>query len=321
MDARRFSTLHEHPRDRPACWGQINQEFFGALDVESLGTGSLDAEMLAYALGPLGVYLIEAPAHRVMRNHTRQELPIDAVYKLVLQIEGTADIEQDHQRFRLGPGDWSLYDPRVPYAITNHHRARLLAVTLPRGLFSGLRMPSLHTCQAATPALQGLYAVLGSFLKSMAEQLHTLPQGAGQSVSDTVTGLLTSTLVQHRDEQSDAQPLPAVMKARVKQFVHAHLGDPHLTLDLIAEHLRCSKRYLHRVFEDEPHTLDRFIWLTRLESCHAALQQDGPRQRSISEIAFSRGFNSGAHFCRLFKAQYGVSPSEFQRRQRPALND
>ena len=36
---------------------------------------------------------------------------------------------------------------------------------------------------------------------------------------------------------------------------------------------------------------------------------------SVSEIAFAWGFNSSAHFCRVFKAQYGVAPREFQRRE------
>ena len=40
----------------------------------------------------------------------------------------------------------------------------------------------------------------------------------------------------------------------------------------------------------------------------------GATHRSVSEIAFAWGFNSSAHFCRLFKSHYGVSPSEFRRR-------
>ena len=106
-----------------------------------------------------------------------------------------------------------------------------------------------------------------------------------------------------------------MFKARVKQFVHAHLADSELSLDHIAQQMRCSKRYLHRVFEDEAHTLDRFIWLTRLERGADALRVSAGRRSSLSEIAFAWGFNSSAHFCRVFKAQYGVSPREFQRRE------
>ena len=54
----------------------------------------------------------------------------------------------------------------------------------------------------------GLYAVLGSFLTSLADQLPSLPNAVGRSVSDTVLGLLASTLATHSDEQFGAHPVP-----------------------------------------------------------------------------------------------------------------
>ena len=199
MDAHHFSTLHEHPSERPALWGRINQGYFGALDVECLHDGTLDAELDAYQLGPLKMFMIEAPAHRVSRSDTRTQLPLDDVFKLVLQLGGLAEIRQRERVFRLHPGDWSLYDPRVPYSITNHAHSRLLAITIPRQQFKGIKMPELHTCEAQTPSMRGLYAVLGSFLTSLAEQLPTLPNGVGRPVGDTVLGLLASTLATQKD--------------------------------------------------------------------------------------------------------------------------
>ena len=314
MDAHHFSTLAEHPSERLALWGRINRDYFGALGVECLRDGPLDAELDAYKLGPLNMFMIDAPAHRVSRRDTRTELPLDDVFKLVLQIEGMGEIRQRERVFRLHPGDWSLYDPRVPYSITNQAHSRLLAITIPRQQFKGIKMPELHTCEAQTSSMRGLYAVLGSFLTSLAEQLPSLPNGVGQPVGDTVLGLLASTLATQKDEALGTMPIPGVFKARVKQYVHAHLADSDLSLDLIAQQLRCSKRYLHRVFEDEQHTLDRFIWLARLERCADALRASAGRRSSVSEIAFAWGFNSSAHFCRLFKSHFGVSPRDFQRR-------
>ena len=315
MDARHFSTLLEHPSERLAHWGRINQGYFGALEVQCLHDEPLNAALDAYKVGPLNMFMIDAPAHRVSRIDLRTEIPLDEVFKLVLQLEGVADIRQRDRVFRLHPGDWSLYDPRVPYSITNHEHSRLLAITIPRQQFKGIKMPELHTCEAQTPSMRGLNAVLGSFLTSLVEQLPSLPNGVGQSVGDTVLGLLASTLATQKDERHGAMQSPSVFKARVKQFVHAHLADSDLSLDLIAQELRCSKRYLHRVFEDDELTLDRFIWLTRLERCRDALRAAIGRPSSVSEIAFAWGFNSSAHFCRLFKAHFGFSPRDFQRRE------
>ena len=138
--------------------------------------------------------------------------------------------------------------------------------------------------------------------------LNTSCSLSASAASTVFDGLASSSL-------TGLVPVPGVLKARVKQFVHAHLADPALSLDLIAQQLRCSKRYLHRVFEDEDQTLDRFIWQMRLERCSEALRSAAGRRISVSEIAFAWGFNSSAHFCRVFKSQYGVSPREFQRRE------
>jgi len=37
------------------------------------------------------------------------------------------------------------------------------------------------------------------------------------------------------------------------------------------------------------------------------------RSLTVSEIAFSWGFNSAAHFTRAFRAKYGMAPSEYRR--------
>jgi len=314
MEHRTFETRGDAAADRAHCWGSINRGFFGELGVQCLDPGPFDATMAVYEVGPLRLFRIGAPAHRVWRDAGWHDLPTDDYYKLVLQLSGRAQIRHRERSFDLRPGDWSLYDPRAPYSITNFERAELLVMQLPRQQFKGFKVPNLHTSEAHTSALLGLSAVFGSFLRSLSEQLPALPDAVGQPVSETAIGLLASTLAAYQEGgQHDHATLPSVLKLRVKQHVQAHLGESDLTIERIALDLRCSKRYLHRVFEDEACSLDRYIWQARLERCRAALGAPATAARSISEIAFAWGFNSSAHFCRLFKSHYGVSPRDFRR--------
>jgi AraC-like DNA-binding protein len=313
MNRLHFDTLAQPASSRVDFWGHINQDFFGRLGVACLDDGPLDGQFSAYQVGPLRMFQIAAPAHRISRDRSNGELPIDDFYKLVLQLRGHAEIRQHDRAFHLRSGDWSLYDPRVPYSITNFERTELLAVQVPSEQLKGFKVTPLHTSEAHSSALTGLYAVLSSYLTSLSEQLLTLPDSVGQPLSETVLGLLASTLSQYQDDANDHTTLPAVMKARVKQYVRMHLREPDLSIDRIAQELRCSKRYLHRVFEDEDCTLERYIWQTRLERCQAALQAPSARGKSIAEIAYGWGFNSSAHFCRMFKSHFGVPPTEFLR--------
>jgi AraC-like DNA-binding protein len=58
----------------------------------------------------------------------------------------------------------------------------------------------------------------------------------------------------------------------------------------------------------------RYIQLQRLEGCKGNLENPEMNSFSATEIAFRWGFNDASHFGRCFKAQYGVTPSQYRKR-------
>lgn len=314
MDHLSFSTLDAPPPDRVACWGNICSGIFGDLGIDLPDDKPLDATLAAFEVGCLRMIRIDTTAHRAYRDSVHAEFPTDDQFKLVLQLNGRGEIRQHERAFSLQPGDWSLYDPRVPYSFTNHGRTTLLVVLIPRRLLKGFKVPSLHTCEAHSGSVLGMSSMFGSFLTSMGEQLPMLPNGVGQSMSETVLGLLTSTMAVYQEASDAHVPLPGVLMARVKQYVQTHLAEPDLSIERIARDMRCSKRYLHRVFEDADCSLERYIWQARLDRCQATLGSPDAAHKSISEVAFAWGFNSSAHFCRMFKTRFGLAPTDFRRR-------
>jgi len=108
------------------------------------------------------------------------------------------------------------------------------------------------------------------------------------------------------------KPLPQ----KIKDFIAANLHDPDLSIDAIAVALNCSKRYLHMAFASEGTTIARYIWMARLENCRRDLER--ARRGTVTDIAFSWGFNSSSHFSRLFKERFGISPSRLLQDHRAA---
>lgn len=313
MDCVRFATEGARSGDHSNRWREINRELFGPLEVDCPDGAPFDARMSSFEVGSLRMMRIKASAHRVRRDRPCSEPPASDFFKLVLQLRGRAEIRQRDQVFALHPGDWSLYDPSVPYSITNFEPCDLMVVQVPRREVRGFREPNLHTNGANAERFAGLNVVLGAFLAAMSEQLPVLPNGAGKPLGETFLGLLASALGAWQEGAPGYATLPGVLKARVKQYVWTHLGESDLCIDRIARDMRCSKRYLHRIFSDEQSTLERYIWQTRLERCHAALTAPAAQRKRVSEVAFSWGFNSTAHFCRMFKSHFGVSPRRCQR--------
>jgi AraC-like DNA-binding protein len=112
------------------------------------------------------------------------------------------------------------------------------------------------------------------------------------------------------------EPSLAATRRRIANHVSTNIDDPELSIGAIAAAIGCSRRYLHKAFDAEPETLSEMIWRSRLERCASKLRSAAMADRSITEIAFSSGFNSSPHFSRAFRARYGMAPRDWRK-----LND
>ncbi|HGH3105653.1 TPA: helix-turn-helix domain-containing protein, partial [Acinetobacter baumannii] len=71
-------------------------------------------------------------------------------------------------------------------------------------------------------------------------------------------------------------------------------------------------RHLYRLFLQENLSINKYIQLKRLEKVKADLLDKKNKQNSIAQIALKWGFWDGAHFSKIFKKTYGISPKEFR---------
>jgi len=76
--------------------------------------------------------------------------------------------------------------------------------------------------------------------------------------------------------------------------------------------MNCSKRHLHKAFSAEDDTLAQYILRQRLQGCMRELGDPASAARTITEIAFSWGFNNTAHFSRVFREHTGQTPSAYR---------
>ena len=85
----------------------------------------------------------------------------------------------------------------------------------------------------------------------------------------------------------------------------------HYTLPELAARFELSETMLKRCFRSVyGNSVHAFLKNYRLEAGAAALQQTG---RSISEIAMDVGYENPSKFTAAFRAQFGMTPSQFRR--------
>lgn len=135
--------------------------------------------------------------------------------------------------------------------------------------------------------------------------------GAGESLDDTHAEPVPQPL-----RVSEVQVLSAdqALLARVQGIIEKRIADTALSVEALAEEIGCDRSYLLRKLRtltgETPSALIRSMRLQRAEQLLRA------NAGTVSEIAYSVGFKSVAHFSNAFQERYGERPSAFAARHR-----
>ncbi|MFD0900379.1 helix-turn-helix domain-containing protein [Actinomadura sediminis] len=190
---------------------------------------------------------------------------------------------------------------------------RMLVVDFPR---TALRLPTSAVDDlVATPldAGAGLGAVLLSHLRQVLRQADTYTSTDRLALTRTTIDLITAALAHHLDAAISPPTRLQALLPQVYHFIDQHLPDPALSPNSIAAAHRISVRYLHKLFESEEATVATWIRQQRLQRCRRDLSDPRLAGRPVSAIAACWGFTDRAHFTRVFRTAFGMTPGEYRR--------
>jgi AraC-like DNA-binding protein len=136
-----------------------------------------------------------------------------------------------------------------------------------------------------------------------------LGHDVARPMEDALRGLLAAgALSLPGAEALSGETAGSARRAMIKAYALQNLGDPQLGVGSIAAAHGVDASTIHRAFDGKGETLSRWIWGQRLENAFRDLRDQAQSHRSLTDIAFSWGFNDMAHFSRAFKARFGQSP-------------
>jgi AraC-like DNA-binding protein len=150
-------------------------------------------------------------------------------------------------------------------------------------------------------------------IQTLAADISTLAPASAHAVAESVTQILIAGLTAlPAAGQQPVTQLAAYHREQIKACVRARLCDPALTVAGVAAQLRLSPSTLHRAWAGEACSIAEWIWSQRLDAARRDLCDPNLAARSVSEIAFSWGFNDAAHFSRAFRARFACSARELR---------
>lgn len=311
-----LSTEHVRPAERAGYWSDIVSRSFGRLRSATYGDDRFCGRVSQVALGDVSIARLEASAHRVVRTAGSAGASDPGYLKMVIQHRGCSVFEQNGRRAVVGPQSWSLYDTASSYTVDSPAPVTLDVLLLPRHSLIGGQTELADLLVRRLPAGAGLGRVACERIRGAVEQALAKPATIPdpEELGATLLRLVRVALL---ESAGDAKSLSRrwITRERVKEFVERRLGEPGLDAETIARALNCSKRTLHYAFEHEEISLHQHIWGLRLEAARRDLES-GRGDRSITDVAFARGFSSAAHFSRAFRARYGAIPKQWPATQR-----
>jgi len=229
---------------------------------------------------------------------------------LVIVRGGTMTMEQNRETRTFLPGEMVLFDPSRDFRQSFREATRIAALKFPRDALRerGLRY-SFRDLRSPDQMSADVNAMRDIVLHTVA-QTGTVSRSMLIRLSEQCLDLM-DLVVDERSASSSGRTTAATL-LRIKQVITRLIGDPTLSTTRIATALNMSESGLTRALKPSGLSPMRYAWSLRLE-CAARLLE-GNSQRSVQEIAYRCGFASAAHFSRVFKQHYGVTPREFSMR-------
>jgi len=233
-------------------------------------------------------------------------------FMLFLVTEGEIGVAQDGREARAQAGDMFLYDQTRPLTLTFQQRYRSWMLSIPRPMLEA----RLLRARAVTANRIAGDTALGALVGTTLRQLDGFGADTRAEIADRIAASTVDIVATALDGETGGGTADYSgqhrLLANAEGFLRANLHDTELTIETIARALNTSPRTLNRAFAGEGTTPMRWLWRQRLEACNRALA-DG-RVASVTEAAFSFGFNDVSHFSRAFKKAFGKSPRVIRRR-------
>jgi AraC family transcriptional regulator, positive regulator of tynA and feaB len=258
---------------------------------------------------------------RSLANTTRAEVRTaaggQALFLLVLQLEGNSTHRQDEREARLAAGDFTICANTRPHEVAFPVASRHLVIDIPDSLMRRHLACPDDVVAVRMSGSRGMTGVLSNFIKSF----WTCRSTAGDPtvavrMAYTLLDLIAAAYSVSPHARHEQSSLVAAHRVRIIEYIEAHLRDPQLSPTTVARACKITARYLHHLFTSGSETVTQYIQRRRLEECARALIAAPVRGRLVTEIAFDYGFNSLTHFGRVFRNQFGLTPSEYRRAAR-----
>jgi AraC-like DNA-binding protein len=208
----------------------------------------------------------------------------------------------------LQPGQALVHDLARPFCSTSSGFS-YFGVTVQRRRVVRALGPRAERFAGQAPMLDaGSCALLYGHAAGLVEGGTMLSQTTLQASLDFLGNVVLEALGRKYADVFPTRRSHRDLAMAAKRLVIERLDDPTLSVESIARFLGVSRSVLYAAFRGEAQGIAAFVTMARLDRACDLLAKDD--RRLVGEVAFACGFDSMSTFNRLFRRQFGRTPSQ-----------
>lgn len=276
--------------------------------------GDVHARLGLWDLGSATVFTTRASGIRLLRTVRHAKQDVMPVVALSVQLRAHGRHAQLARQEVVAPGELMAVDLSAPYDFSWSGDGAAGCVQIP---IDELGLP-VDVIRRAVGNVRGspLYRLVCRHVAQVAADADRVCADPGAPALGAASIELARALLVSAAHVDAREVLADTLLTRVRAYVRQHLTDPDLGPVAIAAAHNVSLRHLYKVCARAGLSLEQWIIAERLRGARDELVAPESTQRAIGVVARRWGFRDPTHFARRFRAEYGMTPSEWRREQR-----
>ncbi|MFB0613936.1 AraC-like ligand-binding domain-containing protein [Aurantiacibacter poecillastricola] len=310
-----FLTTEGLPKiGRASAWGELYASRMSQCVFTPRVQDNFEAQLHIGQLGPVKLArltLDDCSVERTQKHITRNA---PRLYNFLLQARGSSVFRHCGHEAHLEEGDFVLCDTGLPHHFSTAEQSETVMVRVPDDTLRIYLPTPDKFCGQRLGRTSGLTGTVAAMVRELSSGTGgTIDHNSEDRVARYLLELMSLAYTTGTELDGEASAIAWRRRKDVIQYIEENLRDPDLTPAKISEGLGVSSRYLRTVFASGNEKMGAFILRRRLEECARQMGNPAWKAHTLTEIAFSWGFNSAAHFTRTFHEKYSMAPREYRR--------
>jgi AraC-like DNA-binding protein len=299
---------------RAAAWGAMYAKRMSLVDFTPIEKDKFDAELRVGQFGPIKLARLTLDGCSVERKQSHIASDAPRIYNFLLQAEGASTFYHCGKESELVAGDFVLCDTGLPhYFMTNDHSVTVM-VRVPIGVLRTYLPTPEQFCGRQLGRATGLTGTVAAMVRELSSgAAGSISRAYEERVASYLLEMMSMSYTMGVDAVQEGSAIIWQRRKDVIQYIEDNLRDPELSPASISAGLKVSPRYLRTVFAPGGEKMGAYLLRRRLEECARQMCNPAWNAHTLTEIAFSWGFNSAAHFTRTFHEKYGMAPREYRK--------